>query len=480
MQGFTPGWRLSRPALLMACLLLPVALLPVRRAGAGDPPPASTTNALDAVVILEIAGTAEVLPAGEAAWSAATAGRGLRLGDRFRTLARSRATLRLSDRSQLRMGESSELQVREAPSGSPLYRLWRGVIYFFHRDQPGRFEFETPGASAAVRGTEFVLEADAEGEGNGRTRLFLLDGRVVLSTLLGSIEAHSGQQVEAAPGEAPSATALHEASRRKSIQWCLYYPAVLDPTDLGWAREGQVPDLLRPSLAAYRAGDPMDALRAFPPGNAASSPAAELFHAALLLAVGRADLSQEILAQWDPGAPIGSPRRPGLHVARSLQALIALVKGDALALTQWEPPGRGEAATATEWLTDSYVRQARFDLAGALSSARHAADLSGDFGFAWTRVAELEFGFGETRLALASLSRAQALSPRHAGAVALGGFLRAARGEVRAAERDFERAIALDGGLGNGWLGRGLCRVRQGEIVGGLMDLQTAAVVAVQ
>ena len=99
------------------------------------------------VVILDIAGTAEVLAAGQVVWKDAAAQQALRRGDRFRTGPNSRATLRLSDLSQLRVGELSELEVRAEPEegGPPLYRLWRGVLYFFHRDRPGRFRLDKIG-----------------------------------------------------------------------------------------------------------------------------------------------------------------------------------------------------------------------------------------------------------------------------------------------------------------------------------------------
>ena len=39
----------------------------------------------------------------------------------------------------------------------------------------------------------------------------------------------------------------------------------------------------------------------------------------------------------------------------------------------------------------------------------------------------------------------------------------------------FEEAIRLDAALGNGWLGRGLCHIRRGEIESGRQDLLVAA-----
>ena len=118
----------------------------------------------EGVVILEIGGKAEVLRAASPAlWVTARTNDILLAGDRFRTKPDSRALLRLSDRSQIRVGEESEFQVLPATEPGTLHKLWRGVLYFFHRDKPGQYRFDSPGASAAVRGTEFVMRVDDAG-----------------------------------------------------------------------------------------------------------------------------------------------------------------------------------------------------------------------------------------------------------------------------------------------------------------------------
>src|SRR5207237_6531210 len=50
-----------------------------------------------------------------------------------------------------------------------------------------------------------------------------------------------------------------------------------------------------------------------------------------------------------------------------------------------------------------------------------------------------------------------------------------AENHIAAAQEAFQAAIDADPALGNGWLGRGLCRIRQGDREGGRGDLQTAA-----
>src|SRR6185369_15490569 len=98
-----------------------------------------------------------------------------------------------------------------------------------------------------------------------------------------------------------------------------------------------------------------------------------------------------------------------------------------------------------------------------------------NFGFAWARVAELEFSFGRGRAASAALEKALALSPRNAQAIALKGFLLCAENRIPDALRAFDEAIAADSALANAWLGRGLCRIRQGHAREGREDLQVAA-----
>jgi len=51
----------------------------------------------------------------------------------------------------------------------------------------------------------------------------------------------------------------------------------------------------------------------------------------------------------------------------------------------------------------------------------------------------------------------------------------AAANRLRESESAFEQALALDPGLGDAWLGRGLCRIRQGRPQEGLDDLEVAA-----
>src|SRR5439155_1260848 len=247
----------------------------------------------------------------------------LRGGERLRTGLLSRATLRLSDKSVLRINELTTLKIQPPPrfSNAPVLDLGAGSTYFFSREKPATVEFRTPLASGAIRGTEFHLAV----AGDGRTVLSLLDGLVTLTNSSGGIELKSGEQGIVEAGKAPSRTAVIQAIN--VIQWCLYYPAVLDPAELGLS--GEVQQAITPSLA--------------------------------------------------------------------------------------------------------YYRQSRSQLEAALRAAKSATAKSPNFGFAWARVAELEFSFGRTQRALTALEKALQLSPRNAEAISLKGFLLVAQNRVRKA-----------------------------------------------
>ena len=268
-----------------------------------------------------------------------------------------------------------------------------------------------------------------------------------LSNARGSVLLHSGEQGEAEIGRAPRKTAMIAATN--VLQWCLYYPAVLDPVELS------VPESR--ALAAYRRGDLPGALAAQStrPGKSLDE---RIFWAAVILSVGQVEKARAVLKSLPPG----DTRR------RALERMIAAVQFRAL-------PTEAELRTASEWLAQSYYLQSRGDLEGARNAARKSVDLSPNFGFAWTRVAELEFSFGRTRQAMQQNERGLELAPRNAQAHALQGFLLSGENRVGAARRSFEEAIALDGALGNAWLGRGLTAIRQGREEEGRRDLQAAA-----
>ncbi len=411
--------------------------------------PAPATNTFTSQLV-EFAGKVEFTFANTNDWRPALTNQLLHPGDRLRTAADSRATLQLSDRSILRVNQSSLIEIQ--PPTQPARRrfsLKRGALYFLDREKPADVEFETPLATGAIRGTEFLLTVT---DADGTTRLALVDGVVDFKTATEQLALASGRQVVVAPGQHAQLSAVLPAANL--IQWCFYYPGVLNPKDLDFTDTEK--KSLNPSLTAYASGDLPAAFAAAPEQLATSSTATRLYFAGLKLSVGQVESAESFIAPLTNTPP-----------ATALHELIAAVKFQEITPT--------EPTTSSGWLAHSFYLQSRSELPDALAAAKRATELAPDFGFAWARVAELEFGFENSHAAKAALRRAQELSPHNAQAAAVAGFVSLAENHPRGALERFDRALQLDGALPNAWLGRALANEQLGNPEAGRRDLQTAA-----
>lgn len=427
-----------------------------------DAQPMAGSSVTNEVRIVELQGAVEVASGTAAAWAPAQNNQILHPFDRLRTGANSRIALLWSDRSVVSFGALTEIEVLPPDSVNAQcgLHLLRGILSFFHRDEPGRIRVITRGAVAGVEGTEFVMAVD----NTERTILSVIDGKVRFGNQQATLVLSNGDQAVAEPGKAPVRTAGFIANN--VLQWCFYYPAVINPADLPFTPEEQ--KILGESLQAYRSGDLLEALAKYPAGRQPGSDAEQVYYAGLLLSVGQVEPAKAALASLSVSDISSRPQR----IAAALRQLIAAVK-------RQPNPATLNPQLATEFLADSYYEQSRavpgVSLQAALESARRAVTHSPDFGFAWERVAELQFSFGHTRRALVALDKSLALAPRNAQALALKGFLLAAQNRTGEAIGWFDRALAVDSALGNAWLGRGLCRIRRGNFRGGREDLLVAA-----
>ena len=432
-------------ALVFGCL----AALPV--------PAQTQTN----FAILSLEGSVEVLSPDRRLPRAAVAGGALEPGDVLFTATNSRCTLRTPNGLVLPVRENTKLEI--LPGAKPGLHLWRGLLSFFHRGEPGQIDIRTPTVRAGIRGTEFVVAVEPWAGGE-RTTVSVVDGAVELANAAGQLTLTNLQQAVADTGRAPQRTPGFTANN--VLQWCFYYPGVLDQAELPLTPEET--NRLAASLTAYQQGNLPAALARLPTNGPPGSAAVRLYVAAVGLAVGRAEAAE---AELRPLAE-GPPGERTVRLASGLLGLLAAVRQEA----KW--PG-ATPELATECLAASYFEQSQphhpDSLREARRLARRATEVSPGFGFAWVRLAELEFSFGRTAAARDALAKGLSLAPGNAQAAALEGFLLAADHRFREARAAFEHALALDSSLGNAWLGRGLCRLRRGDLAGGREDLMVAA-----
>lgn len=405
--------------------------------------------------VLEIENIVQASKGAQGSWAAAAKDQSLAVGDRIRTRQRSRATLRLTDLYTMRLEQFTTVEIAPGlfTETKPQLNVGSGAAFIFSREQGGEIDIKTPAANGAMRGTQVYVQVAAD----GTSRFQVLEGQVDLENKQGKLTLGAGEAGEAAPGRAPKRTAVIQANNL--LQWALYYPAVLDPDELKMSEAEQ--RAVGKSLAAYREGDLLEALESYP-GRGGQGAGGRLYRAAVLLAVGRLDEASRDLK----GVDAGNPGR------RALERMIAAVK-----FQEQEPWDIASLGTAGEAIAESYYRQSRADLKGAREAAALATRLAPSNGYAWTRLAELEFSFGRTKEARAALASGLQFTPRNARTHSLQGFVLSAENDIAGARNSFEQAVQLDGALGNAWLGLGLTKTKRGDLAGGRADMQTAATV---
>ncbi len=385
----------------------------------------------------------------------ATPGMGLVARDKLGTGESSRAVLKMSERWLARIDEETDVEITPGAFGAKdkdALKLALGGAFIYSREEEGEIKVQTPSATGGLRGTQVMVRVAAD----GKTWMQCLEGEVDLGNELGQVRLRAGEAGEAAMGQAPRKTAVIAA--RNLLQWALYYPAVLPLDEIGLTEVEK--QSLGSSVTAYQQGDLPGALETYPRTLATDSVAGRLYHAAVLLAAGRVESARRQLAQ----VPVANTGR------LALERLIAAAGGDEL-------QSAGTPTTAGLALAESYYQQSRHQLTSARAAAQRATELAPQAGIAWVRLAELEFSFGRTREATRALERGLGLVPRHAQAHALRGFLFSADNRIAEAQEAFAKAVSLDGGLGQAWLGLGLTKIRQNRLTEGRADLQTAAVV---
>ena len=243
---------LIRGTRFFLCGMVLLAAFAALHAGAQSNAPASTA------LLLSRQGPVEFAAAARTNWIAPANDQRLVAQDRLRTLELGQAAVRLQDLSIVRLKEWSTLEIlapREV-SEKVQFSLKVGAAYFLHRNEPRQIGVQTPAVRAGIDGTEFHLLVEAD----GRTTLTLIDGKVTLSNPFGTLQLVSGEQAVTVPGQAPVKTARIDA--RNIIQWCLYYPGVLDLNELGLTVAETT--AIAASLSAYRGGDLLQALAAYP------------------------------------------------------------------------------------------------------------------------------------------------------------------------------------------------------------------------
>ncbi len=161
--------------------------------------------------VYSVKGAVESRPNETALWSELSKGDELFDGNEIRVGESSRVGLKLVTGKLLRLRANSYLKVGAPSEVNPggKVNLVSGVVHLFSRQKGNSPAIDTRDVSAAIRGSE---------------------GEVALANDEGSLVIGKGEQVRSLKGGAPRRVLL--AKPEASVQWALYFPALISLADL--------------------------------------------------------------------------------------------------------------------------------------------------------------------------------------------------------------------------------------------------------
>lgn len=146
-------------------------------------------------------------------WQKAVRQQDLKAGDILRTKAAGTLAIVFADGTQVRLGRNSVMVVRQVSKrGASALSLQRGRAWGRSPRKRSNLSIETPSATAAIRGTEWAINADADS-----SQLQVFSGTVELSNEAGSLTVEAGQAATVLRGQAPTRTALVNPNGREQM-----------------------------------------------------------------------------------------------------------------------------------------------------------------------------------------------------------------------------------------------------------------------
>ncbi len=409
-----------------------------------------------------VQGFAAVQRAGHFDWHDAKPGTSFCQGDKLRTSAKTRAVVRLTNQTLVRLRQNTTLSFTAIhPEKRSLLELLRGAIHMMSRT-PAPLDIKTPFVNAAIEGTEFILATSAD-----TTDITVMEGKVKARNSNGQLLIGPGESRRLLKGHAPeTALSLHP---RNAVAWTLYYPALIDAHTLP---SGGCPgnSALDEALHRLSHNQPTAALAALDHTPDARCMAAEnLLAAALNLMVGDIEAARRHLD--------GLPSEPAVAAAiHAFNAIIAITNHQRIeADKQIQAALKADPDSPLPYLANSYLQQLRFDIPAALRQAKRACLLAPKSATCLTRLAELQLMDGDARAARQSANKAIRINPVFARNQIMLGFASLRERAPDSALSAFTQAIGLDSSNPLTHFGIGLIRIRDNALLAGREKLELAA-----
>lgn len=432
--------------------------------------PLQSVFATTSAEIITIVGKGDRRQTAQADWEAAAVKQAVPAGSFVRTRDLSQMALLLPDRTQLRLNQNSQLQIKTLADAAEwqqsTVRLNAGRAWSQARPPnapagtsapSARVMMETPSATLSIRGTDWEVEVAPD----GRTQLVVLSGVVDISNDFGALKIGAGETAVAEVGKAPVRLLLANPADR--VQWVTAWQ--LQPRR--WIRGN--PAALSRIFEQLETGDypaADQALRSLP-----ASLERDLLLADLATQFGDVARARDLLAvhaRDGAGSPVANALLARLHLARGDPAATGALLDKALA------QHRNEVEL---WLASAELAVYQGEAARAHASIRAALEIDTRNAHAWYLQGLIETERENVRAARAALMEAQARRPGFDRAKAESGILETLADNYADAFRLYEAVLSSTPDDYVALSGRGLLKLKTGDPRGALNDFLRAGVI---
>ncbi len=388
-----------------------------------------------AAQIVALTGQGQARARSDADWAAAALAQQLPHGAELRTLALSSAGVLLADATQIRMAANALLRVCDARAQQVRLELPLGRVWARTKGRaPANLQLQTPAAVAAVRGTDWDVEVDAQ----GRTTLTVLSGQIDVSNDYGAVQLGPSEQASVVPGQAPVKRTL--VAPRERVQWVM--ASQLLPTRWPELAQGAAP-WHAPALQALQSGELLH-LQQLVQARLQQTPddaLAQRLLAETEVQAGALEAAQQrLLALWNQ-------QQDGAAAARRAQLLLALEREEEAA--QFLSAARQRQPASSALLLAQADAQRLQGAAGpALALYQQAVQQAQDEGQRAAALAGLgraQRERGDLAASRSTLAQALALQPQDAEYLAEAAISDSQALHLPAAGRSLQQALAATG-----------------------------------
>lgn len=396
---------------------------------------------------------------GTGAWTTCGQGEKFKFGDEIKMGPASRAGIQFADGLFIRLGSKASLRFDRKP-GPGLF-LAGGKAHFFNREGGANPGISTAVVSAAIRGTEFVVDASEP----DTTSIAVIEGSVEASNSFGAVVAGAEEEAITSKGKAPRKGLLISAA--DAVQWTAEIPVIFDwSVYKGFAKSEESRGLLTSVKNLVTKRDNRSALLRLPSSSTSDF---ALLRADLLLILGQVDEAANIIGTQR--SRVSDRALAHLEAVDGLLELSKNNRGFANADISKAQSLDGDSPSVA--LAASYLAQANKDVAAARQLLREGVRKNPDNALLISRLAELELAFNNVDEAERLIEDSLRIDPDEPYAKTVLGFIRLLQKDTAAAKTLFMSA-AQDSGAALPLLGLGLSKIYDGDVAGGKTELARA------